>query len=233
MIGHKRIFAMFMHTRLAVSAFALGALALGGCTTIDPATGQQVPNKTATGAIIGALGGAVAGTAAGGDDRRNAVIGAGIGALSGAAVGNYMDRQERELRQRTAGTGIEVVRTAEDQIQLVMPSDITFDYDRADVKAEFRSAVLSVADVLKSQPATTIDVIGHADATGSDSYNQTLSERRAQSVAYLLQGEGVQPQRVVAYGRGELQPIASNDNDAGRAKNRRVEIKLRAVQEAG
>jgi outer membrane protein OmpA-like peptidoglycan-associated protein len=223
---------MFNTPKFALSGIALVAFAVTGCTTIDPQTGEKVPNKAATGAIIGAIGGAVAGTAAGGDDRRNAVIGAGIGALSGAAVGSYMDRQEKALRERTAGTGIEVVRTAEDQIQLVMPADITFDYDRADVKTEFRSAVMSVADALKSQPATTIDIIGHADASGSDSYNQTLSERRAQSVANLLQAEGVQRERVVAYGRGELQPIASNDNDAGRAKNRRVEIKLRAVQEA-
>jgi outer membrane protein OmpA-like peptidoglycan-associated protein len=212
-------------TTLAVIA----SLGVAGCTTIDPKTGQKVPNKAATGAIIGAIGGAVAGTAAGGDDRRNAIIGAGIGGLSGAAVGSYMDRQERELRAKMAGTGVSVERVSESQINLVMPSDITFDVDRAEVKGEFRSVIDSLAQALVSQPSTSIDIVGHADATGTDAYNQALSERRAQSVAYLLQQQGVQAPRLVAFGRGELEPVASNANDQGRARNRRVELRVRAV----
>lgn len=212
-------------TALAVIA----AFGIAGCTTIDPNTGQKVPNKAATGAILGALGGAAAGTAAGGDDRRNAVIGAGIGALSGAAIGNYMDRQERELRAKMAGTGVTVERVSENEIALVMPSDITFDVDRADVKTEFASVINSLGEALKSQPSTTIDIIGHADSSGADAYNQALSQRRAQSVAYWLQDQGVQAPRLVAFGRGELQPVATNDTDQGRARNRRVEVKVRAL----
>jgi outer membrane protein OmpA-like peptidoglycan-associated protein len=218
---------MISHKFIALGLIA--AFGVVGCTTIDPNTGQKIPNKAATGAILGALGGAVAGTAAGGDDRRNAIIGAGIGGLSGAAVGGYMDRQERDLRAKMAGTGVTVERVSESEIALVMPSDITFDVDRAEVKSEFRSVISSLGDALKSQPSTSIDIIGHADSTGADAYNQALSERRAQSVAYWLQDQGVQAPRLVAYGRGELQPIASNVTDQGRARNRRVEVKVRAV----
>jgi outer membrane protein OmpA-like peptidoglycan-associated protein len=192
----------------------VAALGVAGCTTIDPQTGQKIPNKAATGAIIGAIGGAVAGTAAGGDDRRN---------------GSYMDRQERELRAKMVGTGVSVVRVSESQINLVMPSDITFDVDRAEVKNEFRGVVDSLAQALVSQPSTSIDIIGHADSTGADAYNQALSERRAQSVAYLLQQQGVQAPRLVAFGRGEMEPVTSNETDQGRARNRRVELKVRAV----
>lgn len=218
---------MITHKLTALTLIA--AFGVTGCTTIDPNTGQHVPNKAGTGAILGALGGAVAGTAAGGDDRRNAVIGAGIGALSGAAVGAYMDRQERELRAKMAGTGVTVERVSESEINLVMPSDITFDVDRAEVKTEFRGVINSLAGALASQPSTTIDIIGHADSTGADTYNQALSERRAQSVAYWLQDQGVQAPRLVAFGRGELEPVASNTTDSGRARNRRVELKVRAV----
>lgn len=207
----------------------VAAFGIVGCTTIDSQTGANIPNKTATGAILGALGGAVVGTAAGGDDRRNAILGAGIGALAGAAVGNYMDRQERELRTKMAGTGVTVERVSESEINLVMPSDITFDYDRAEVKPEFRGVINSLADALATQPSSTIDIIGYADSTGSDTYNQLLSERRAQSVAYWLENQGVQAPRLVAFGRGELQPIASNNTEEGRARNRRVEIKVRAL----
>jgi outer membrane protein OmpA-like peptidoglycan-associated protein len=223
----KRIPAMIARK---LTAFAvLSAMGVAGCTTIDPATGQKIPNKAATGAILGVLGGAAAGTAAGGDDRRNAVIGAGIGGLTGAAVGNYMDRQERALRAKMAGTGVSVERVSESQINLVMPSDITFDVDRAEVKPEFRGVIANLAEALASQPSTTIDIIGHADANGGDAYNQSLSERRAQSVAFWLRNQGVQPPRLVAFGRGELEPIATNATETGRARNRRVELKVRAV----
>lgn len=217
------------HSRTTALAAVLMAALASACTTIDPATGERIANKGATGAIIGAIGGAAAGTAAGGDDRRNAIIGAGIGALSGAAVGGYMDRQEKALRERMANTGVQVERVSENEIRVVMPSDITFDTDRADVKPEFRTVVASLSDALEAQPSTTIDIIGHADARGSDSYNQSLSERRAWSVSQMLRDEGVQAERLNAFGRGETQPLASNDTDQGRARNRRVEIKLRAV----
>lgn len=219
-----------MNAQKFIALALVASFGVAGCTTVDPNTGAKIPNKAATGAIIGAIGGAVAGTAAGGDDRRNAVIGAGIGAISGAAVGGYMDRQERELRAKMAGTGVTVERVSEGQINLVMPSDITFDYNRAEVKPEFRNVINSLASALESQPSTTIDIIGHADATGADAYNQELSERRAQSVAFFLRQQGVAPPRLVAFGRGELEPIASNSTEQGRARNRRVELKVRALR---
>jgi outer membrane protein OmpA-like peptidoglycan-associated protein len=221
-----------MITKKFTALALITAFGVVGCTTIDPQTGEKISNKAATGAIIGAIGGAVAGTVAGGDDRRNAAIGAGIGGLSGAAVGSYMDRQERALRAKMAGTGVTVERVSEGQINLVMPSDITFDYNRSDVKPEFRGVINSLADALASQPSTIIDIIGHADSSGADAYNQELSEQRAQSVAFFLRQQGVQPPRLVAFGRGELEPIASNNTDQGRARNRRVEVKVRALTDS-
>jgi outer membrane protein OmpA-like peptidoglycan-associated protein len=217
------------YKRATVIAAAIAAISLGGCTTIDPNTGERVVNRAATGAIIGAVSGAVAGTAAGGDDRRNAVIGAGIGALAGGAVGGYMDRQEQRMRAEMAGTGVEVVREAEDRIKLVMPADITFDTNQSALKPAFQPVLADVARALVAQPATTIDVIGHADSTGPDAYNQALSERRAGSVVSFLAASGVQPVRMGAIGMGEMAPVASNATEDGRAKNRRVEIKLRAI----
>jgi outer membrane protein OmpA-like peptidoglycan-associated protein len=218
-----------MKTSPLLIAASIAALGLAGCTTLDPNTGERVPNRAATGAIIGAITGAAAGTAAGGDDRRNAVIGAGVGALAGGAVGGYMDRQEARMRQEMAGTGVEVVRESESQIKLVMPSDITFDTNRSYVKSGFQPVLADVARALVAQPSTTIDVIGHADSTGSDSYNQALSERRAQAVTSYLAGNGVQPVRMAAYGMGESQPVATNATEDGRTRNRRVEIKVRAI----
>lgn len=218
-------------SRLFVCALALSLAA--GCTTIDPQTGERVPNRMATGAIIGAVGGAVAGTAAGGDDRRNAIIGAGIGALSGAAVGGYMDRQERALRERLAQSDIQIQRTGEDTLLLTMPGDVTFDFNRTEVKPQFQQSLRDLASGLVDYPSTYVDVIGHTDSVGSDAYNQDLSVRRAQSVANVLIQRGVQPARLVTQGLGESQPVANNETDAGRATNRRVVILLRAVTSAG
>jgi outer membrane protein OmpA-like peptidoglycan-associated protein len=211
------------------AAVAVAALAVVACTTVDPYTGQQVPNRTANAAIIGAIGGAAAGTLAGGDDRRNAMIGAGIGAIAGAGVGAYMDAQQRKLSEQLRNTGVGVARTAENEITLNMPSDITFDVDRSDVKPQFQQTLYNVAQTLREYESTTVDVAGHADSTGTDEYNMALSQRRADSVARVLTSNGVNPVRVVAVGFGESRPIASNDTVAGRAQNRRVEIKLRSV----
>lgn len=209
---------------------AAAGLLVTACTTTDPNTGEVVRNNTGSGAIIGAIGGAVLGAAAGGDDRRNAAIGAGIGALAGAAVGNYMDRQEAELRERMRGTGVTVTRTAENEIMLNMPNDITFDFDRSDVKPQFSGTVQTVARNLADFQSTTVDVIGHTDSTGTDAYNQGLSQRRADSVARALIGSGVQSVRIVALGRGETQPVASNATPDGQARNRRVELRVRAIE---
>jgi outer membrane protein OmpA-like peptidoglycan-associated protein len=208
---------------------ALAAVAfIAGCTTVDPVTGERTTNRTATGAIIGAIGGAAAGTLAGGDDRRNALIGAGVGALAGAAIGNYMDRTYQNLRERLAGTGVGVTRVNEQQILLNFPADLTFDFDRDAVKSQFVPTLRDVGNVLREYQQTTVDVYGHADSVGSDSYNQDLSERRAMNVASVLISGGVIRERLAVRGFGESRPIASNATDDGRARNRRVEVYISA-----
>ena len=207
-----------------IIAVAAATALLGACTT-DPFTGQQQVSKTAAGAGLGALAGAGVGLLAGGDDRRNALIGAGIGALAGGGIGLYMDRQEAKLRAQLQGTGVSVTRVG-DQIILNMPSNITFPTDEDQVLAGFYPTLSSVALVLKEYNQTLVDVYGHTDDTGSDAYNQGLSQRRALSVANFLSGQGVDGRRFVVTGFGESRPIASNANDAGRAQNRRVEIQL-------
>jgi outer membrane protein OmpA-like peptidoglycan-associated protein len=218
-----------LSTTAALSALMLAATA---CTT-DPYTGQQTINRTAVGIGVGALGGYLLGDLVGGNHDRNAkVIGAGIGALAGGAAGYYMDRQEAELRRQTAGTGVDVYRQG-DELVLRMPSGITFPVDRYEIQPQFQSTLDQVAQTLSSYNQTYIDVLGHTDSTGSDAYNQALSERRAQSVSNYLVGRGVAQARIAARGYGESQPIASNDTDSGRAENRRVEIKVVPITQPG
>lgn len=200
-------------------------LATAACTT-DPYTGQRTINRTAVGIGAGALGGYLLGDLVGGrSDRTEKLIGVGIGAIAGGAVGAYMDRQEAELRRQTAGTGVDVMRQG-DELVLRMPSGITFPVDSSAIQPQFRTTLDQVAQTLSSYNQTYIDVYGHTDSTGSDAYNQSLSERRAQSVADYLAMRGVARARMGVRGFGESQPIASNDSEAGRAQNRRVEIKV-------
>lgn len=206
------------------------AFLMTACTTTDMVTGERTRNNTGTGAILGALGGAALGTLAGGDDRRNALIGAGIGALAGAGIGQYMDRQEQNLRERLAGTGVGVTRVSQSQILLNFPADLTFDFNRDAVKGQFIPTLQNVAGVLREYPQTTVDVYGHADSVGADAYNQDLSERRAMNVASVLLNGGVIRERLIATGFGEARPIADNSTDTGRARNRRVEVYISAFQ---
>ena len=217
-----------MMKKLAIACLA--ATILAGCTT-DPYTGQQKVSNTAGGVALGALAGAGLGMLAGGNDRRNALIGAGIGALGGGVVGNYMDRQEAELRAQLQGTGVSVTRNG-DRIILNMPSNITFDVDQDAVKPGFYPTLNSVAIVLRKFNRTLIDVNGHTDSTGSLQHNQDLSQRRAMSVADYLGTQGVDPRRVSSVGFGPSQPIASNATEAGRAQNRRVEIQIAPVTQS-
>ena len=217
----------------AMTALALSTavLATAACTT-DPYTGQQRVSRTAIGAAVGALGGYLLGDVVGGrHDRTERILGAGIGAVAGGAVGNYMDRQERDLRRQTAGTGVDVIRQGDDLL-LRMPSGITFDYDRSDIKPEFRATLDEVAQTLNAYNQTFIDVLGHTDSTGSYEYNQGLSERRARSVADYLSARGVSPARMATRGYGETAPIYQpDDTEMKRAANRRVEIKIVPVRE--
>ena len=206
----------------------LGALLLAGCTT-DPYTGEEKPANT----VVGGLGGAAAGAAVGaiggaiaGDAGKGAAIGAAVGGLAGLGIGAYMDKQEAELRRRLAGTGVRVVRAGDD-IRLIMPSDITFDVDRAEIRPRFFRTLNAVATVLNGFPETSVVVTGHTDSTGSAAHNQRLSERRAMAVVRYLQAQGVNPARLEAVGMGERMPVASNASEQGRARNRRVEIRIR------
>ncbi|MDR6430772.1 OmpA family protein [Brucella pseudogrignonensis] len=212
----------------------IGATFLAGCTSTDPYTGQEKMSNTAGGAAIGAAVGALGGLMVGGSSRaqRNAVlIGAGIGALGGGAIGNYMDRQESELRNQLQGTGVSVTRNG-DQIILNMPSAITFDTDQDQVKSQFYSTLNSVAIVLRKFNQTLVDVYGFTDSTGSASYNQGLSQRRAASVASYLGSQGIDPRRFAVIGYGASQPVASNATPEGRAQNRRVEIQISPLRGA-
>lgn len=207
-------------------AAATGALVVTTACTTDPYTGQKRINRTAVGILGGAVGGYLLGDLVGGrNDRTERLLGAGIGAIAGGAVGNYMDRQEADLRRQTAGTGVDVIRQGDDLI-LRMPSGITFAYDRYDIQPQFQQTLDQVAQTLAAYNQTYIDVLGHTDSTGSDAYNQGLSERRAQSVASYLTSRGVQPARIATRGFGESAPIATNATEEGRAANRRVEIKV-------
>lgn len=212
-----------MIRKIAVGLAAM--MFLASCTNVDPVTGERTRNNTGTGAIIGAIVGAGAGTLAGGDDRRNALIGAGVGALAGAAIGNYMDRTYQNLRERLAGTGVGVTRVSQSQILLNFPADLTFDFDRDAVKGQFVPTLRDVGGVLREYEQTTVDVYGHADCRGSDAYNQDLSERRAMNVASVLISGGVIRQRLITQGYGESRPrVQPCDAEA----NRRVEVYISA-----
>jgi outer membrane protein OmpA-like peptidoglycan-associated protein len=206
-----------------------GAILLTGCATY---TGQTQdpndPNRTRTGALIGAGIGAVAGILSGDDAverRQRALVGAGVGALAGGAVGAYQDRQEAELRRELAGSGVDVVRQG-DNITLNMPGNITFAFDSSNLQPQFYPVLDNVAETLNNYNQTVIEVAGHTDSVGDAAYNQNLSVQRAQSVANYLSGRGVMQQRMIVTGAGETRPIASNDTEAGRAQNRRVEITI-------
>jgi outer membrane protein OmpA-like peptidoglycan-associated protein len=213
----------FKHT---VAVVAAAALVLGGCEAIDSYAHDPEKAKTRKGAGYGAAAGAVVGLlTAGSNPFKSAMIGAAAGALVGGAVGNYMDRQEAKLRQQMAGTGVDVVRNG-DNITLDVPGGVTFAFDSADVNAQFYPVLDKVAGTLKEYDKTVIEVAGHTDNVGSDTYNQALSQRRANSVAAYLSGQGLASTRVVTVGGGEAHPVASNDTEEGRAQNRRVEITI-------
>ncbi len=194
-----------------------------GCA-IDPYTGEEKVANTAWGTAIGAGVGAGIGALAGGG--KGALIGAGAGAAVGAGVGYYMDRQESQLRARLEGTGVRVQRQG-DNLKLIMPGNITFATNSANVNTNFYPILDSVGIVLKEFNNTSINISGFTDSSGSDTYNQQLSERRANSVASYTVRTGVQHGRIQARGFGERYPVASNDTAMGRSQNRRVEISIR------
>lgn len=220
-----------MRTNFIVAG--VGVLAMLGttaCTTTDPYSSQPRRNNTGTGALAGALGGAVLGyltnTSNGEQGRKNALIGAGVGALGGAAVGQYMDRQQRELEGQLSGSGVGVARQG-DNLVLRMPSDVTFATNQSDINPRFNSTLADVAAVLQRYDQSLVDIVGHTDSSGGDVINQPLSERRAVSVADALIRNGIQRERLYVAGNSSRNPVASNDTPEGRSQNRRVEILIR------
>ncbi len=211
--------------RLGIGLAALSLLA--GCESM---TERQ--RTTATGAAIGTVAGAAIGAATG-----HTGTGAAIGAVAGAVAGNVwsrnMESKRREMEQATAGTGVEVTRTADNQLKLEVPSDISFATGSAAIEPRLRPILDAFANGLGAQPQMIVRIVGHTDSTGSDAINDPLSLRRAESVRDYLSDRGVSASRIEVAGRGSREPVASNDTAEGRAKNRRVEIFLREPQPRG
>lgn len=213
-----------MTTKLTLMATLAAMTALGACTptsNYDPAR----PNQNATtGAVAGALIGGVLGATSGGDERlTKGVAGAIVGGALGGAVGSALDRQAAELQRDIGGNGVSVINTG-NQLIVTMPQDILFATDSATLRPDLQQDIYTLAGSLNRYPDTTVQVVGHTDNTGDAGYNLNLSRQRANSVASVLIGAGVPSYRIVAVGRGEDQPIASNLTPEGRAQNRRVEF---------
>lgn len=217
--------------RNLIGVVAAAAVALAGCQTRNPYTGELETSSATTGAILGALGGAAIGaltnTSSGEQAAKNALIGAGIGALAGGAVGYYMDEQEAKLRQRLRNAGVSVTRVG-NNIILNMASDILFDLGSDRIKPQFNEPLRAVSLVLEEYNQTYVQVNGFTDTTGSTQFNQDLSERRAGAVATMLVQFGIMPQRLIVQGFGETRqflavPTGDNVNEP---RNRRVEIQI-------
>jgi outer membrane protein OmpA-like peptidoglycan-associated protein len=211
--------------RFAVIVAAI-ALAISACAPMQDMATNPDKDKTRKGAGYGAAAGAVIGLMTGGNDKfEAAMIGAAAGALAGGAVGYYMDEQEAKLREQMAGTGVDVVRNG-DNLTLDVPGGVTFAFNSSTINPQFTPVLDKVATTLAEYDKTVIEVAGHTDNVGTDTYNQHLSEQRANNVAAYLAGRSVARTRMVTIGAGESRPVASNDNETGRSENRRVEITI-------
>jgi len=199
------------------------ALALGGCANMN-----EVQRGTASGAGIGAGVGAILGAATGGGGGRRAATGAAAGGAAGAVIGNIwssrMEQQKRAMEQATQGTGVQVTQTPDNRLKLDIPSDISFDTNKSDIKPDFRPILDKFAESLVENPYASVNIIGHTDNTGSDAINDPLSLNRAAHVRDYLVARGVASNRVNVAGHGSHEPLVANDTPADRARNRRVEI---------
>lgn len=221
-----------MRTQLFTSMML--AAALTACTTADPYTGEEKVNNTTKGAAIGAVAGAAVAAIANKDTKsgkrsERILAAAAAGGAVGGGIGYYMDQQEAKLRAQLQGTGVSVQRDG-NNLTLVMPGNITFATGSADLRVDFIPVLDSVVLVLEEFDRTLVEVGGHTDSTGSDTYNQGLSERRATSVGTYMLQKGILGDRILADGYGESRPIASNESSQGRQQNRRVEIQLVPVE---
>ncbi|MCU1715688.1 OmpA family protein [Pseudomonas sp. 5P_3.1_Bac2] len=212
---------------LAVAVLGLSVLA--GCTN-NPYTGESEASKAGIYGGVGAVAGALVGAATSSkkDRGKGALIGAAVGGAAGGGYGYYADTQEAKLRQTLQGTGVQVQRNGND-LKLIMPGNITFASNSADISSSFYPTLNSLVLVFKEFDKNGVDIVGYTDSTGSTELNNNLSNRRAQSVSSYLSANGVAASRLSAYGAGSSQPIASNTTEAGRAQNRRVEINLRPL----
>jgi outer membrane protein OmpA-like peptidoglycan-associated protein len=213
-------------TLVVATSLALSTM-LSSCTTENAYTGEKQTSNATKGALIGAVGGAFLGALTG--NSKNALIGAAVGATAGGLIGHSQDKQEADLRAQLKGTGVQIQRDG-DNIKLIMPGDITFATNQADLQQQFLPVLNSVGIVLQKYTDTYVRVAGFTDSTGSPAYNLQLSKQRAASVRNYLQQQGVAAARLVNVGYGEANPIASNQTAQGRALNRRVEISLVPIQ---
>ena len=212
-------------SRWMISAFVVGTLMATSACVTDPNTGQKKISRTAIGGVGGAVVGGLLGGLIGGKTGR--IVGAGLGGVAGGVVGYKMDQQIKTLREQTSGTGVDVTETDGGKAILVnLPDGVTFDVGSATLQPAFRATLDKVAQSMIDYPQSLIDVYGHTDSTGSDAFNQRLSEQRATTVMNYLISRGVPASRLRSQGFGETMPVASNDTVDGRAKNRRVEIKI-------
>jgi outer membrane protein OmpA-like peptidoglycan-associated protein len=211
-----------MRKQLALTAALASALFISGCANMDGMS--DTTRRTATGAGVGALGGAAIGAIAGGHAGKGALIGAGVGALGSYIWSQNLEKQKREMEAATQGTGVGVTQTADNQLKLDIPSDISFATGRADITGNFAPILDRFADGLRNNPNAEVRIIGHTDSTGSDAINDPLSLHRAESTRNYLTSRGVGGTRIQVQGMGSRQPIASNSTADGRARNRRVEI---------
>jgi len=199
----------------------LCAFTLSACAEI-----ADSPQKnTIQGAGIGAATGALAGLILG-DDKKDVMIGTAAGAVIGGVVGNRLDKQEAALRNSLTSDDT-IIRNTGSELIVTLPEGITFETDSTYVRENFRPEITKIADNLREYSDTTVDVIGHTDSSGPAEYNQALSADRAYSVTDILTNQGVAEGRIVSYGRGETEPVASNDDEYGKSQNRRVEIIIR------
>ena len=215
--------AMLPNRSISVVVLILATLQLSACASW---------RNRDKGAVIGAAAGGTVGGVIGnqtGSTARGAIIGAVIGGAAGAIIGHQMDQQAKELQQNIPGAT--VTRVGEG-IAVTFASGLLYDFDSDVIKPTAAQNLRTLAQSLDKYPNTDILIVGHTDATGSDNYNQSLSERRAQSAQLFLVREGVSNSRLRATGRGESEPIASNDTESGQAQNRRVEIAIYASESA-
>lgn len=205
--------------RSGTAALVAAAVLAAGCSSMS-----ERERGTAQGAGIGAVAGAVIGSMTGGHAGKSAVIGGAVGAVAGNLWSKHMEDKREALARASQGTGVEVARTSDNRLKLNVPSDVSFDTGRADIKPQMRPVLDEIGRNL--DPSVRVTIVGHTDSTGSDAINDPLSRERAESVRDYLSSRGVSPSRVTVSGRGSHEPVASNDTEAGRAANRRVEIFL-------